>query len=350
VDVTRASRTYWACQAGGWALYVVTTIYQLARHLDLTRAVVEPILATLIGIALTHTARERVLRARWASLGVRSLASRVALTSMALSSVHVGALTVIEVGFYGDSQVGAVRISVFAFFRWTLIFLVWLVLYVGHALIEQRRAAELNRLELERALKDAELGALRSQLNPHFLFNSLNGIRALVSDDPARAQAAITQVSRILRYTLGSRDEETVTLERELAIVDDYLALEALRLDTRLTVEQTIEAEAQAFQIPNMLLQTLVENAIKHGISELPAGGVLRLSARVVDGALSIVVENPRPTSTVRRLDDGGSGVGLVNATERLRLLFGSQARLNLDLSTPGNAVARMTIPPVSEP
>lgn len=339
------SRAYWACQAAGWGLYVVTTIYQLARHVSLARAVVEPLLAALIGVGLTHAVRAHALRERWAAHDARALLPRVALASVTLALVHVGALSVIELGFYGDPMKGAALTSVLAFFRWTLIFLVWLVLYVGYALLEQRRGAELNRVQLEKALKDAELGALRSQLNPHFLFNSLNGIRALVADDPERAQAAITQISRILRYTLGSAGEETVTLERELTIVDDYLALEALRLDTRLTVERVIGADTTPLRIPNMLLQTLVENAIKHGISELPEGGVLRVASSVVEGALSIVVENPRPTSAVRRADGEASGVGLVNARERLRLIFGAGALLDVDLSIPGRATARVTIP-----
>jgi LytS/YehU family sensor histidine kinase len=334
------------CQAVGWGLYVVVAVYQLGRHVSLARAIVEPPLAALIGIALTHVVRRHALRRRWPLLDARALIPRVALASVTLSFLHVSALSVIEIGIYRDPVEDAPLVAILAFFRWTLIFLVWLVLYVGHALLEQRRSAELNRLQLEKALKDAELGALRSQLNPHFLFNSLNGIRALVADDPERAQAAITQISRILRYTLGSRGEETVTLERELTIVDDYLALEALRLDTRLTVERTIAAEAMPLRIPNMLLQTLVENAIKHGISELPEGGVLRMASSVVSGALSIVVENPRPTSAVQRADREASGVGLVNARERLRLIFGAGALLVVDLSTPGRATVRVTVPP----
>jgi LytS/YehU family sensor histidine kinase len=271
---------------------------------------------------------------------------RIAAASVLLAVLHNVFLFVVEVGIYRDTHESYAQTFIFAVFRWTLIFLVWLTLYFGNAVLEQRRNDEVHRLKLERALRDAELGALRSQLNPHFLFNSLNGIRALVGDDPARAQDAITQISRILRYTLRSRAEEMVSLERELSIVDDYLALEALRLDTRLSVARHIDDGALTLPIPTMLVQTLVENAIKHGISELPEGGVLELSARVHDDELAITVANPRPTARRKRLDgdDAGTGVGLANARERLRLLFGTNATLDLDLSIPTRATARVSI------
>jgi hypothetical protein len=335
----KASRAYWMCQVAGWGLYLVTTIYQLWGSPEVTgaRVFVEPLFSAALGVGLTHAIRALAAQTGWALLAARALMPRIASASFVLSLVHVSVLAVIEFAIYGDKHDSYTRTFVFAVFRWTLIFLVWLTLYFGYAV-------ELHRLTLERALKDAELGALRSQLNPHFLFNSLNGIRALVADDPARAQDAITQISRILRYTLGSRGEEMVSLERELAIVDDYLALEALRLDTRLSVERSIDEKALMVRIPNMLLQTLVENAIKHGISELPEGGVLRLSARVDDGELAITVANPRPTERPKGLEPQGAGVGLANARERLRLIFGEGARLDLDLSTPSRATARLSI------
>ncbi len=144
--------------------------------------------------------------------------------------------------------------------------------------MRDRHAAELRQSELSRALQSAELKLLKSQLNPHFLFNSLNSVRALIAEDPSRARDAVTQLAGLLRYTLRSDHEELVTLERELKTVGDYLALESLRLGDRMRVELDIAAGAQEVRIPVMLLQTVVENAIKHGIAELPGGGVLRIS------------------------------------------------------------------------
>jgi len=190
------------------------------------------------------------------------------------------------------------------------------------------------------------LRSLESQLNPHFLFNALNTVRALIPDDPVRAQAAVTQVASILRHSLGSGRDNLVTFESELGVVEDYLAIEALRLGDRLRIERTLDPEAARARIPAMLFQTLVENAVKHGIAELRDGGTLAFSARIADGAILLTVDNPRPTEAelVRSLETS-NGVGLANATERLRLLFGDGARLEMDLSEPRHATARVRIP-----
>ena len=147
----------------------------------------------------------------------------------------------------------------------------------------------------------------------------------------------------MLRYTLSSGQEELVALERELEIVEDYLALESLRFGERLRIERNIEPGALSVRIPVMLLQTVVENAIKHGIAELPGGGVLRISAALRADDLHIEVQNPRPAVAVR--PGNHEGVGLHNAAERLRLLFGARASFELDLSSPELATARICVP-----
>jgi LytS/YehU family sensor histidine kinase len=152
----------------------------------------------------------------------------------------------------------------------------------------------------------------------------------------------VTHLARTLRCTLASSDEDLVTLERELEMVDDYLALESMRLAERLRVERAIEPAARGTRVPSMLLQTLVENAIKHGIAELKAGGTLRIAARLEHRELILLVDNPRPTEPAPAANPG---VGLRNATERLRLLFGARARLRLDLSQAGVATAEVRLP-----
>lgn len=218
----------------------------------------------------------------------------------------------------------------------------WVAIYLALAMQRHRYQSGLRQAQLGKALQAAELRLLKSQLNPHFLFNALNGLRSLISDEPARARDAVTQLARMLRYTLASGDEDLVTLERELEMVDDYLALESLRLAERLRVERDIDPGTHGKRVPAMLLQTLVENAIKHGIAELKQGGTLRIAARVADGVLVLRVENPRPPDkpAVDR-----EGVGLRNASERLRLLYGDRARLGLDLTQPGQAVAEVRLP-----
>jgi LytS/YehU family sensor histidine kinase len=205
-------------------------------------------------------------------------------------------------------------------------------------------AMQRRRHQLGEQLQAAELRLLKSQLNPHFLFNALNGVRSLIAEDPARAREAVTHLSRTLRYTLASGDEELVSLERELEMVEDYLSLESMRLAERLRVEREIEPAARVARVPAMLLQTLVENAIKHGVAEMKEGGTLRIEARIVDAELCLTVTNPRPRETARS-PGHGDGVGLRNSTERLRLLFGARGALSLDLSQPGVAIANARMP-----
>jgi LytS/YehU family sensor histidine kinase len=226
--------------------------------------------------------------------------------------------------------------------NWTAVFIAWLVIYFTALAVREHRSAQLKQSELARALQLAELRLLKSQLNPHFLFNALNTVRSLIADNPARAQDAVTRLAKTLRYTLTSPQDELVTLSQELDIVADYLELESMRFEERLRIELHVPDDAAGVQIPVMLLQTLVENAIKHGIAQLPSGGLVRVSATVQSEMLVLEVENPRPPARVRTSQEG---VGLQNARDRLRLLFGARARLDLDLSQPSVTTARLRIP-----
>ncbi len=218
----------------------------------------------------------------------------------------------------------------------------WVAIYLALAMQRHRYQAELRQAQLGEALQAAELRLLKSQLNPHFLFNALNGLRALIADEPVRAREAVTQLARALRYTLASGEEDLVSLERELDMVDDYLALESMRLADRLRVERDIAPAARMAQVPAMLLQTLVENAIKHGIAPLKQGGTLRITAQIVEKELVLRVINPQPANTTARTNEG---MGLRNASERLRLLFGARASLRLEFTQAGQATAEVRLP-----
>ncbi|MBS0374589.1 MAG: histidine kinase [Proteobacteria bacterium] len=248
----------------------------------------------------------------------------------------------VELSTLGLPAFGAVLRALVIAANWASVYLAWCTLYLAVLAVRARQLAEARTLELARALQAAELRFLKSQLNPHFLFNALNAVRALIAEEPVRAQGAVTQLARILRYALSSGQHDLVTFDQELAITEDYLGLEALRLDDRLTVERRIEPGLGDLPVPVMLLQLLVENAVKHGIAELPGGGTLRIRAVRENGALLLEVENPRPT--VARAATHES-VGIENARTRLELLFGPGASLTLDLADPGRALARASLP-----
>lgn len=149
----------------------------------------------------------------------------------------------------------------------------WFLIYIVYHYLENRKD-QLDRLKLESTVKELELKTIKSHINPHFIFNSLNSIRALVDENPERARTAITELSNILRSSMQAEKSETVSLQRELDIVTDYLALEHMRFEERLKVELDIDQDTLTQQVPPMMLQTLVENSIKHGISKLVNGGL----------------------------------------------------------------------------
>ncbi|MBI1798016.1 MAG: histidine kinase [Candidatus Eisenbacteria bacterium] len=192
---------------------------------------------------------------------------------------------------------------------------------------EASREAERRALESQVAAREAEVRALRAQLNPHFLFNSLNSINALVGAHPEAARRMCESLGDFLRQTLALGARESVSLGEELALVDRYLAIERVRFGERLRVECRLEPAVERCLVPPLLLQPLVENAIKHGIAERIEGGTVRIAAARHDGVLTIEVENDAdPDARSRR----GAGVGLANVRRRLDALEGRDTRLDV--------------------
>jgi LytS/YehU family sensor histidine kinase len=354
---TSVSLAYWTCQWVGWGVYGFGQAYNAIVSLDVPRgrAVLEIALLNVVAICLTHGLRGFMRRRGWGNLRLPALLPRVLTASVLLGLLLAAVMHFMSVApmWALDANDAAVVLPLvpdillnsvaLRILNWSVVFLVWIAMYFGITSLRDRHAAELRQSELIRALQLSELRLLKSQLNPHYLFNSLNTVRALIAEDPSGAQRAVTRLARTLRYTLSSGQEELVTLERELEIVEDYLALESLRFGERLRIERSIESGALGVRIPVMLLQTVVENAIKHGIAELPDGGVLRISAAARADDLHIEVRNPRPAIA---LGPGNhEGIGLHNAAERLRLLFGARASFELDLSRPELAAARIRVP-----
>ncbi|MGC2287943.1 MAG: histidine kinase [Candidatus Acidiferrum sp.] len=226
-------------------------------------------------------------------------------------------------------------------------FLLYLLAVASHYVIlaiEDSNQAQVRLQETSILARDAELKALKAQVNPHFLFNSLNSISALTSVDPARAREMCILLAEFLRMTLGLGEKASVPLSEELSMLHRYLAIEKVRFGTRLQMEEDIQPESNSAHLPPLLLQPLVENAITHGIAHLPEGGFVRLSGQSQDGRVSLAIENTYdPESTPIRK----SGLGLKNVRDRLEARYGKDANMRVssengkfrvDLSFPRHA------------
>jgi hypothetical protein len=194
------------------------------------------------------------------------------------------------------------------------------------------REAQERALQARVLARDAELKALRAQVNPHFLFNCLHSVSALTSSDAGKAREMCILLADFLRTTLRLGGKEAITLEEELALVRGYLAIEKVRFGARLHMEEEVQKQTLETLIPPLLLQPLVENAIRHGIANLPEGGVIRLSAQEKAGVVSIQVENSFDPETPALLK---TGLGLDNIRQRLDTRYGAQA--SIAVKTEGN-------------
>jgi sensor histidine kinase YesM len=220
----------------------------------------------------------------------------------------------------------------------------WVILfaYLSFDYAQKFRERALLAAQLEARLSEARLAALRMQLNPHFLFNTLNSISSLMYTDVAAADAMMTRLSELLRLTLEADGRPEVTLRQELDVVRRYIEIEKIRFEDRLRVSVEVDDAALDARVPAFALQPLVENAIRHAIATRAAGGRLTISAQRSNGALRIAIEDDGPG-----LPEGAlrAGVGLENTRERLSQLYGSEQRLELANLPEGGLRVVMSLP-----
>lgn len=348
-------RLYVLCQTAGWgALLAIQIFYQRVATSGSSARADEAITVMIMleGLLLTHYARVLVKHWGWMELSWTALLPRVAGLAFLMSATW----SVVGFGYiYGvlqmpwTSKLSPTFAITAATFNGVCIFVGWFCVYFVYQAFERVRRMQVERLHLAASVKEAELRALKSQVNPHFLFNSLNSLRALIDEDAPRARESVTRLANMLRYSLQSGQQETVSLEDELRIVEDYLALEQIRHEDRLRVKWAVDDVVRALPVPPMLLQTLVENAVKYGISTRREGGEITIAAAREEGDLHIRVSNPgelsAPPSAAAAKAGSSTGVGLRNASERLQLLFGDRAKLSLTAESAGTVTAHVRIP-----
>lgn len=220
-------------------------------------------------------------------------------------------------------------------------FFIWNCIYFIYHYVTETRKNQLDNLKLEALVKSLELKTIKSHINPHFIFNALNSIRALIDEDPTRARQAVTGLSKILRSSMQSDQQEIISLEKELDIVKDYLALEFIRFEDRLKLVYQIDEATLKNPIPPMLLQTLVENAIKHGIGKAIEGGEIMVAAKAYDDYYEVRVVNTGKLN----LTEEHEGFGLASTANRLLLIFGEKATFSIHQLDTEHVEAKAIIP-----
>jgi len=338
---------YWLYQTIGWGAYSAVGFAFTLFYGGVVAGPGRPVgWASALGIgfflffcysvALTDGFRRVMIANRWLEWSSWRLWLRLAAGVAVIATVQILLVLSISVALMSrdvwapDSVLGLAWSVTFTTSTWTALYL---------SLTAKRRQKARDTAQ-QLALREAELRALRQQVNPHFLFNCLNSIRALVVEDPPRAQEMVTRLANMLRYTFGGEPRDTVPLAAEMAIVQDYLAIESVRLEERLRVQVDVAADAAGVEVPRMLLPTLVENAITHGIAVRSTGGSVDIRVQREDAVLRIEVANSGALGDARP-----DSVGLANLRERLRLLYGDRAAFSLRGDGPDRVVARVTMP-----
>lgn len=338
-------RLYWTIQICGWFFYAsveILTSVVAAGGQGLTAQRVGFLLyEAACCLLLTHLFRGLIHRWQWIDLSIYRLSIRVIL------SVFVMGITMYFLRVPGSLLLDLYRpgilfspgtifgLSVVYLF----IFLLWSVTYFVYNYFERYN----NSLKLEASMREIELNNLKSQLNPHFIFNALNSIRSLVDENPPKSKQAITQLSNLLRSSLSAGRSNLTSLSEELSIVKDYLGLESIRFEERLRTEFDIDPDSLDFPVPPLMLQTLVENCIKHGISKLTKGGLVRLETRLETNRLRISIRNTGQFHGEFGSAEGG--MGLENTRQRLRLIYGEGASFSLKTENNNFVLTEIEIP-----
>ncbi len=323
----KKTRIYWICQIGGWSFYAFINLllFALAGGDIADFQVLGQILITIYFIVSTHIYRNLIIRWGWLRLLSPRLIPRilVSITLLSISCFLFEMVLNLSLGITVASE-DLLGWTVSQFFGNLFLYFLWSLVYFVYHYFESYRTT----LKYQASINEIQLNKLKSQLNPHFIFNGLNSIRALIDEDPQKAKVSVTQLSNILRNSLGMNEKKVVNFDEELRTVKDYLALENVRYEERLQTVIDIDPESHKFSVPPLMVQTLVENGIKHGISTLVEGGLLQVKTHVHRDKLKIEIKNSGQFTT--RTNGKPTGYGIANTRQRLKLLYGDDAKFNI--------------------
>lgn len=323
----RAQKVYWLAQLTGWALLdtLILSATLAKSDVPISYLVISSSLFFVSGIVLSHGMRFLFIRWGWLSMRLGPLIPRVLILSIFAATIMSLLDSLMSMWVVPSANPTPLRYLLLEIFTSSLFFLLWNGIYFTFHFFQKSQVEELKNLQLIASQNEIELKNLRSQLNPHFLFNSLNSIRALVDLYPYKAKENITTLSNLLRKSLLLGKERLVPLKSELDLVTDYLELEKVRFEERLTIVINHDPQLDEIPVPPFIIQTLVENAFKHGISRLIEGGSITITSQLENGKVAIIITND---GILGKGTD--SGIGLENTKRRLELQYGAKAAFSL--------------------
>ncbi|MBO6496843.1 MAG: histidine kinase [Roseivirga sp.] len=346
----RKRRLYWILQLVGWGLYFSANFIsqgfdpQSLGEQIVRNQRIELTIHSIFFFLLSHYfIRGITIKRGWLQINITKVIPRI-LGVILLASIIGNILSFslyFVVGTRTPSDQSLQTEIPLLFGSSFVLFVLWSTVYFLYHYLESNNRS----LKYEAAMNEMHLNQLKAQLNPHFIFNALNSMRALVDEEPTKAKIAITQLSNILRNSLITDKKRVVNFRNELNTVKDYLALEGIRFEERLKIKYKIDPRSDHFDIPPMMMQTLVENAIKHGVSNLMEGGLIEIQSNVTDSMLTIKIRNSGQLSGIKKKPTNRTGVGLINTKERLKLIYGDTATFNIYNENDKFVVTEVKIP-----
>ncbi|MDO3388622.1 histidine kinase [Gilvimarinus sp. SDUM040013] len=339
------NHTYYLVQIIAWSLFSVAHILFTLMSMPLSNvSVVNGVFIGAVGLVVSHTMRTLFLRRWLQQLALLPLLGKILLLVVICAAIWESLIIfVLHIGWlhFYDLQSISVAATLFWYYYYFVVLSLWVMLYFGINVALKRRRETMEKLQLELILKESQLANLKNQLNPHFLFNALNSVRALVLENPEKSRSMITQLASLLRYSLRDSEQHTQPLQQELDAVRAYLELEKVRFEDRLNYQFSVAEGLHDEPVLPMSIQTLVENAVKHGLAQRPEGGSISVKIEKRQGWIEVEVIN---SGHLRETASGehSTGTGLPNTRARLEQVFGPQAGLELEQKQ-DQVVARMS-------
>jgi len=337
---------YWSLQLFGWSLLtgflmISTLAFTSSEH---TVAVIQ--LQLLIGVVLmcaSHLLRTLYKRLDFLDLTTIKLAGLVLAAGFLFSAVSQLIIQGVIYGLLSWSEIQefSLKASIMYWFNTSVMLIVWSVIYIGIRTYESRRKQEVENWKLRAELREAELAMLKAQINPHFLFNALNNVRSLISENTEVARDMVSALSDLLRYAISHTSGDRVLISDEIEIVKQYVNLEKMQYEDRLHVRFDIDEKTKQCNVPPMIIQMLVENAVKHGISKQTTPGIIEIRTAMSDHLLSVIVINSGQLDSSKA--DGG--IGLSNIKKRLSHRIDEEWSFTLKQISDSKVESKLEIP-----